>query len=81
MEPDVTTTPQTTDLPDEPPVLLFTDSAAVKVGELIREEGNPNLKLRVLSRAAAAPGSSTDLPSTRTRRRATPASRTRASSC
>jgi iron-sulfur cluster insertion protein len=29
------------------PVLLFTDSAAVKVSELIREEGNPNLKLRV----------------------------------
>jgi iron-sulfur cluster insertion protein len=31
----------------EAPVLIFTDSAAVKVGELIREEGNPNLKLRV----------------------------------
>ncbi len=29
------------------PALVFTDSAAVKVGELIREEGNPNLKLRV----------------------------------
>ena len=29
------------------PLLVFTDSAAVKVGELIREEGNPNLKLRV----------------------------------
>ena len=28
-------------------VLVFTDSAAVKVSELIREEGNPNLKLRV----------------------------------
>ena len=27
--------------------LVFTDSAARKVGELIREEGNPNLKLRV----------------------------------
>jgi iron-sulfur cluster insertion protein len=31
----------------EAPVLIFTDSAALKVGELIREEGNPNLKLRV----------------------------------
>jgi len=31
----------------EAPALVFTDSAAVKVGELIREEGNPNLKLRV----------------------------------
>ncbi|HSN72450.1 MAG TPA: iron-sulfur cluster insertion protein ErpA [Steroidobacteraceae bacterium] len=27
--------------------LVFTDAAAVKVGELIREESNPNLKLRV----------------------------------
>jgi iron-sulfur cluster insertion protein len=27
--------------------LVFTDAAAVKVGELIREEANPNLKLRV----------------------------------
>jgi len=31
----------------EAPALIFTDSAAHKVGELIREEGNPNLKLRV----------------------------------
>jgi iron-sulfur cluster insertion protein len=28
-------------------LLVFTDAAAVKVGELIREEGNPKLKLRV----------------------------------
>src|SRR5512134_891571 len=27
--------------------LIFTDAAARKVGELIREEGNPNLRLRV----------------------------------
>jgi iron-sulfur cluster insertion protein len=27
--------------------LIFTDAAARKVGELIREEGNPNLMLRV----------------------------------
>ena len=31
----------------EAPLLVFTDSAARKVGELIQEEGNPNLKLRV----------------------------------
>src|ERR1700693_6138749 len=31
----------------EPIVLVFTDAAAGKVGELIREESNPNLKLRV----------------------------------
>lgn len=32
---------------DMPAPLLFTDSAANKVKELIQEEGNPNLKLRV----------------------------------
>jgi iron-sulfur cluster insertion protein len=31
----------------EEPVVVFTDAAALKVSELIREEGNPNLKLRV----------------------------------
>ncbi len=30
-----------------PPPLVFTDAAATKVSELIREEDNPNLKLRV----------------------------------
>lgn len=33
--------------PDIPVPLLFTDSAANKVKELILEEGNPELKLRV----------------------------------
>ena len=33
--------------PPPPNVLVFTDAAAGKVGELIREEANPNLKLRV----------------------------------
>lgn len=33
--------------PPPPQVLVFTDAAAGKVGELIREEGNANLKLRV----------------------------------
>ena len=33
--------------PSMPDVLIFTDAAAGKVGELIREEANPNLKLRV----------------------------------
>lgn len=33
--------------PPVPEVLVFTDAAAGKVGELIREEANPNLKLRV----------------------------------
>jgi iron-sulfur cluster insertion protein len=30
-----------------PPPIVFTDAAANKVGELIKEEENPNLKLRV----------------------------------
>jgi iron-sulfur cluster insertion protein len=33
--------------PPPPHVLVFTDAAAGKVGELIRGEANPNLKLRV----------------------------------
>lgn len=32
---------------DTPELLTFTDSAASKVRELIEEEGNPDLKLRV----------------------------------
>ena len=31
----------------ENPVLIFSDNAALKVRELIEEEGNPSLKLRV----------------------------------
>jgi len=34
-------------LPAAPQLLKFTDAAAGKVGELIREEANENLKLRV----------------------------------
>ena len=33
--------------PPPPNVLVFTDAAAGKVGDLIKEEANPNLKLRV----------------------------------
>lgn len=32
---------------DGPPGLVFTDAAATKVSQLIHDEGNPNLKLRV----------------------------------
>jgi iron-sulfur cluster insertion protein len=45
-----TTFPSTVDaeLAHQPPdMLIFTDAAAGKVGELIREEANPKLKLRV----------------------------------
>ena len=50
---------------DAPPVpLIFTDSAAAKVKELVDEEGNPDLKLRVFVQGAAARVSSTASPST-----------------
>ena len=39
---------------DQP--LLFTDAAAGKVGELIREESNPNLKLRVFIQGGGCSG-------------------------
>ena len=46
----MSTSPESFDLdaaPPPPSVLVFTDAAAGKVGELIKEEANPNLKLRV----------------------------------
>jgi iron-sulfur cluster insertion protein len=42
------------DLP--PPPLLFTDAAASKVAELIREEANPALKLRVYVQGGGCSG-------------------------
>jgi len=42
---------------DEPPVpLIFTDSAANKVKELVDEEGNPELKLRVFVQGGGCSG-------------------------
>ena len=38
------------------PTLLFTDAAAHKVAELIREEANPNLKLRVFVQGGGCSG-------------------------
>jgi iron-sulfur cluster insertion protein len=47
MEPDLmNAAADATDVLDAQ-ALVFTDAAATKVGELIREEGNPDLKLRV----------------------------------
>jgi len=37
---------ETVQLQSAPP-LVFTDAAVAKVGELIAEDGNPNLKLRI----------------------------------
>jgi iron-sulfur cluster insertion protein len=39
-----------------PPSLIFTDAAATKVAELIREESNPNLKLRVFVQGGGCSG-------------------------
>jgi iron-sulfur cluster insertion protein len=39
-----------------PPSLIFTDAAAGKVAELIREEGNPALKLRVYVQGGGCSG-------------------------
>jgi iron-sulfur cluster insertion protein len=39
-----------------PAPILFTDSAAAKVGELIAEEGNPDLKLRVFVQGGGCSG-------------------------
>lgn len=38
------------------PSLVFTDAAAAKVSELIREESNPNLKLRVFVQGGGCSG-------------------------
>ena len=39
-----------------PPLLVFTDAAARKVGSLIEGEGNPNLKLRVFVQGGGCSG-------------------------
>jgi iron-sulfur cluster insertion protein len=39
-----------------PPPLVFTDSAALKVAELIEEEGNAELKLRVFVQGGGCSG-------------------------
>ena len=36
--------------------IAFTDAAATKVGELIRDEGNPNLMLRVYVQGGGCSG-------------------------
>lgn len=41
---------------EQPSVLVFTDAAAGKVRDLISEEGNPNLKLRVFVQGGGCSG-------------------------
>ncbi|WKB54946.1 iron-sulfur cluster insertion protein ErpA [Eleftheria terrae] len=49
-----TLAPVNTDLPPAP--IVFTDSAAAKVKELVEEEGNPDLKLRVFVQGGGCSG-------------------------
>ena len=51
---DQITSPPEADAP--PPPLVFTDSAANKVKELVDEEGNPDLKLRVFVQGGGCSG-------------------------
>ena len=47
----------TADVPDAPPApIVFTDAAAAKVAELVAEEGNPDLKLRVFVQGGGCSG-------------------------
>jgi Fe-S cluster assembly iron-binding protein IscA len=59
-----------------PAPLVFTDAAATKVGQLLQEEDNPNLNLRVYVTGGAVPAFSMALPSTKTKTRATRKSKT-----
>ncbi|MFM8151872.1 MAG: iron-sulfur cluster insertion protein ErpA [Polynucleobacter victoriensis] len=51
-----TQTTQTTDNLEPPMPLIFTDSAVAKVADLIAEEGNPDLKLRVFVQGGGCSG-------------------------
>jgi iron-sulfur cluster insertion protein len=49
-------TTQSNNLAEPPIPLVFTDSAAAKVADLIAEEGNPELKLRVFVQGGGCSG-------------------------
>ncbi len=51
-----TQTTQATDNLELPMPLIFTDSAVAKVADLIAEEGNPDLKLRVFVQGGGCSG-------------------------
>ena len=51
-----TQTTQATDNLEPPMPLVFTDSAVAKVADLIAEEGNPDLKLRVFVQGGGCSG-------------------------
>jgi|TARA_R100001143_G_scaffold59747_1_gene58611 iron-sulfur cluster insertion protein len=47
---------ESVDLQTPPPPLVFTDAAAAKVKDLLAEEGNPELKLRVFVQGGGCSG-------------------------
>jgi iron-sulfur cluster insertion protein len=52
----MSTVTETVDLQVPPTPILFTDSAAGKVKDLLIDEGNPNLKLRVFVQGGGCSG-------------------------
>ena len=52
----MSTVTETVDLQIPPPPLVFTDAAAAKVKDLLAEEGNPDLKLRVFVQGGGCSG-------------------------
>src|SRR5690554_2881115 len=52
----MTLTAETVDLQAPPSPLVFTDAAAFKVKQLLDEEGNPELKLRVFVQGGGCSG-------------------------
>ena len=73
---------ETVDLQAPPPApLVFTDSAAAKVKDLLAEEGNPELKLRVFVQGGGCSGFSTASPSMKSSTKMTPCSTRLACSC
>jgi Fe-S cluster assembly iron-binding protein IscA len=66
---------------DVPAPFVFTDSAADKVKQLIEEEGNADLKLRVFVQGGGCSASSTASPSMKTSTKTTPRWSRTASRC
>lgn len=52
----MSTLTESVDLQAPPPSLVFTDAAAAKVKDLLLEEGNPDLKLRVFVQGGGCSG-------------------------
>ena len=52
----MSTLTESVDLQAPPPSLVFTDAAASKVKDLLLEEGNPDLKLRVFVQGGGCSG-------------------------